>query len=305
MIWARGFIAFVAGAGLVYLVWWSARHPEISLLGAFFAAQLPSTAAVLFIAFRSRWLSNNSIPLPVAVKANGLALAGTLLIPARLSELGKPLYINAMTGFPIARGMVIVIEERIWDFAVLALLAALALLLAGNDIDNSALKLATLVLAGIATTGGLALVVAPKLVMRLPYLSRLQEKHDVFKDWRLTGLAGAFMITVAAWAFSTATFWVAYAFSGLPTLSAAQVIVLFVATTLGWVISITPGGVGTYEGATVAVLVAFGVDWTAALAFSVAFRFCWLTIPLAAAFVAIWFDGDVLRSVSSKGGAGS
>lgn len=93
---------------------------------------------------------------------------------------------------------------------------------------------------------------------------------------------------------SLGIFYVFYNTSGLPELSLFQVLMVFLVATLGLVVTITPGGLGTYEAATVAVLTQFGVNWEGALAFAIGSRLCWMAIPIALGLVAILNGGDAL-----------
>lgn len=292
----RPVIAVVAIAAIGWLVWWDRTHPQVSFLSGFLAAQIPSAIALVLIAYRSRFLSGNLIPFPVALRGNALAIAGTLLLPARLGDFGKPFYFNALGKHPIPKGLALVVEERIWDFVVLAMLAVGTLLYIGDNANSAALATASRLSVIVAIVGLAVLVFLPKLASHLPILRKIEEKYAVFTGRSWQHMLGALLISMLIWSMSVATLIAAYKYSGLPDLRFDQLIFLFVAATLGLVISVTPGSIGTYEGVIVGVLVSYGVEWDAALAFAIGFRICWLAAPVAVAIIALMSDGKTIAS---------
>lgn len=280
--------------GLVWLVRWDADNPEVSIIKSFVAAQIPSACALFLLAYRTKHLSNSLIDLGTALRGNALAVAGTLFLPARLGDLGKPFYFRILSGFPASKGLVLVIEERIWDFVGLAILAILTLLLVGDQPNAAKLQTASKVVFAIAILGVLILIVVPRAARRLPGLASLEQKYALFSSRTLTQLVAALSISLLIWGASLTILVVAYQLSGLPDLRLEQLMFLFIASTLGLLVSVTPGSVGTYEGAIIAVLVGYDVDWKSALAFAISFRLTWLALPLFFAIVALMSDTNLI-----------
>lgn len=73
---------------------------------------------------------------------------------------------------------------------------------------------------------------------------------------------------------------------------------VFLAATLGLIVTVTPGGLGTYEAAIIAILAQFDVEWEGALAFAIGTRFCWMAIPLGMGLWALIADGHILLQKS-------
>lgn len=290
----RLLIAVLVIAAIGWLVWWDRAHPQVSFLSGFLAAQIPSLLALVLIGYRSRFLTDNLISFPVALRGNALAVAGTLLLPARLGDFGKPFYFNALSKYSIPKGLTLVVEERIWDFVVLAMLTVGTLFYIGDNANSAALAAASRVSAMIAIIGLAILVFLPKFASHLPILRKIEEKYAVFAGRSWQRMLGTLLISMLIWSMSVATLIAAYKYSGLPELRFEQLIFLFVAATLGLVISVTPGSIGTYEGVIVGVLVSYGVKWDAALAFAIGFRICWLAAPIVAAIVALMSDGKTI-----------
>lgn len=280
-------------AVLIALVWWDAGNPDVMLLQAFLVAQLPSALTVGLIAVRTSALSARAIPFGLALRANSLAIAGTLLLPARLSELGKPLHFRAVSGFPTARGLALVIEERVWDAAALALMIVLTLSLMREQV-GAGLGDALWLVGGAALAGLAVLTMLPRLCGYIPALARLNERHGIFRRRNVLGVAGMMGLSILIWAMSAAILVAAYEFSGLPTLALDQLLVLFTVSTLGLAVSITPGSLGTYEGSIVGVLAFYDVSWDAGLAFAIGFRMCWMAVPVLLALLTLRIDGPLL-----------
>ncbi len=295
----RVVVALLAAAGIGWLVYWDIENPQVSFISSFFAAQIPSVAVLVLLGWRTRYLSNLFLSFKTAVYGNALAVAGTLFLPARLGDLGKPLYFKALSGFPASKGLVLVIEERIWDFVGLAMLAILTLYLIGEQAESAALLTASYVTMTIAVVGLFCILVLPRLVTHIPFLASLEAKYELFGVKSTKQILTLLVSSLLIWTASLAILIIAYHFTGLPELRFAQLLFLFVASTLGLVISVTPGSIGTYEGAIVAVLVGFDVSWDSALAFAIGFRLTWLALPVALATYAVVADAKLLALIKS------
>lgn len=294
MSWLTIFVGAIALVGLGYLVWWDAMNPQVSMLTAFAAAQIPSALTVLLIAFRTSALSGWAVALPLALRANSLAISGTAILPARLSELGKPLHFRAICGFPAARGLALVIEERIWDFVGLGLVIVATLILGTGGAGSAALQSAAWIVGVCAVFGLLVLLVLPRVVRHLPVLGRLDAEHGIFRKRTLAGMLGTLGLSALIWAMSVLILAAAYRFSGLPALDPGQILLLFAISTLGLAISVTPGSLGTYEASIVGTLALYEVGWDAALAFAIGFRLCWMAVPILLALITLRIDGPAL-----------
>lgn len=303
MSWLTVLVAAIALAGLGYLAWWDATNPQVSMLTAFVAAQIPSALTVLLIALRTSVLSGRAVALPLALRANSLAISGTAILPARLSELGKPLHFRAICGFPAPRGLALVIEERIWDVVGLGLVIVATLILGTEGAGSASLQGAVWTVGILATVGLAVLLALPRLARHLPVLGRLDAEHGIFRKRTLAGMLGVLGLSALIWAMSVLILAVAYRFSGLPDLDLGQILILFAISTLGLAISVTPGSLGTYEASIVGTLALYGVDWSAALAFAIGFRMCWMAVPVLLALITLRIDGVALMQVRRAGDA--
>ncbi|OJU37221.1 MAG: hypothetical protein BGN94_19100 [Rhizobiales bacterium 68-8] len=100
-----------------------------------------------------------------------------------------------------------------------------------------------------------------------------------FATLRVAALAIA--LSALSWLLSYMIFLAVIGIMGIGGLDAGDILVVFVASTLGLVISVAPGGLGTFEAAAVLALGAFGVPITTAVATALLLRLC-LALPIIA-----------------------
>tara|TARA_B110000037_G_C17056401_1_gene479976 strand:- start:117 stop:1028 length:912 start_codon:yes stop_codon:yes gene_type:complete len=284
----------------LWLVWWDISHHNITFLLAFSVAQIPLIANLTLISYRSRWISGAEISFLVCLRGNSLAIISALLLPAKLGDLGKPSFFKAISHFPIAKGFSLVFEERIWDIVVLAILTMASIFFIGDISSKTDLINVGIFLVIVAFVGLGALILLPQFATRIPFLSGFEKKYTIFSRKLPHEILVSFLISLLAWVMSILILFFAYNLSGLPEIGLGQILLLFVMSTLGLVVSITPGGIGTYEGIIVAILVSNKVDWEAALAFAIFFRFCCLIIPGIIAAFALMNDGKIFLNGESK-----
>lgn len=261
--------------------------------------------AVLLIGWRLAVLAGDEVRIRDGMAVNAIAQLVALLVPSRLSELAKPVGLNLIRQVPLSRGLAILFIERILDTVFLAGLALAAVAVLSGPYRQS-MQSSGLLLAGLAGIGVLsvgAVLMRPGLLTglsdRLPTRwARNQARHVTeavtrLADARATMLA--FGLSAVSWLAAYLIFLVFFDVLGIAELSPAEVLVVFVASTLGLIISVTPGGLGTFEGAIAVALVSFGIPLGTAVAMALLLRLC-LVIPVVAA--ASWFlvSGDLSLS---------
>jgi uncharacterized membrane protein YbhN (UPF0104 family) len=293
-------MAILFAVALGWLVWWDISHPDIYFILAFFVAQIPLFINLILVSYRSRLLSNNKISFKAALKGYSMATISALFLPAKLGDLGKPSYFKAICHFPLAKGFVIVLEERIWDIIILAILAITIFFYIGDITNNNSLINTSILLFMAAIFGIAVLIFLPKYSKRIPFFAKFEKKYAVFSKKSPRKIFSIFMISLLAWIMSLLILFFAYKYSGLPDIEFDQILLLFVLSTLGLVVTITPGGIGTYEGIIFALLVNNNIDWESALAFAIFFRVCCLITPGFISVFALMNDGKILITRNKK-----
>ena len=297
-VFARLAVFLTIAGFAVYIIWpeeydGAAIEDIIVAVVATFPLML---IAILLIGWRLAVLAGDEVKVRDGMAVNAIAQLVALLVPSRLSEIAKPVGLNLIRKVPLSRGLAILAIERIFDAVFLACLALAAVAILTGPYRQS-MQSSGLVLAGIAAIGVLfigAILLQPALLSsladRLPTRwARNQAKYVMQAVTRLADLRATMLavgLSVVSWLAAYLIFLVFFHVLGTGELSPGQVLVIFVASTLGLIVSVAPGGLGTFEGAIALSLVAFGVPMGMAVAMALLLRLC-LVIPVVTA--ASWF----------------
>ena len=249
------------------------------------------------------------IPTRVMFPVTCIGYMGNNIYPARAGEVLRAVVLKRREGVSISASLATVIVERIFDGVVMLAfvflnLPALAKL---ADSDSGFLgNIQSLALIGTGIFLG-ALVIFllaamfPIVTLRFGQWSidhllpvRIREKTSGIMHKFLDGLASlrtpfnilmVFLTSVVIWLLETIKYWfVMHAFSF--TVSFFALMLLNGIANLATTIPSAPGYIGTWEAVTKAVLVAFGVSGSEALAYAVVLHVAlWLPITLLGA----WF----------------
>lgn len=219
--------------------------------------------------YRIDQLSRNRLGLIVAVKGNSLAVTGSYLVPARLSEILKPIYYRKERSLPIVDGISIVVVERTFDVVALLVLVGLAIALRGDlSRDVSQVQLFALLLIFVVILGMTFVVKFPRLTTLIvnALLPKAISKVilDLAQSLRFGLKAGLtikqIVATSTAWIGSWFIYWCFLQIDGGVSVSAYGVLIIFLAGTVGLAFTITPGGLGTFEAVVIYSLQAQGYD---------------------------------------------
>ena len=290
-----GIVGLVAGLALI------ARTVETAQLASTWRAvtAAPGAVAVVLALYAAAfWLRAwvwvrvlPSLPFGQALAAIHVSLLGNHVLPLRLGEALRVTSVVRRARTPLTEATASTVFLRATDtLAVVGLAAAFAPGLAGRFIGGWAAALA--VAAAAIWVGGLV------------WLRRLAARRTL--AIRLPVLAVALGAT-AAWLLESAVLWQAARFAGIE-LSVADAVLVTAVTIAAQVFAVAPGGIGTYEAAATAALVAVGADAGAALAAAIAahaFKTAYSLVAGTAALVAPSpsFFGR-LRLVRRRGVAG-
>lgn len=224
----------------------------------------------LALAVRLHLLSHRRLPLRTGLAASLVCLGVNNLLPAKLGELAKALYLRQRGAMPFSEAAVIVGWERFFDLNVLVLMA-----LAGAYPylhDTLLLPVALLLAAGWGVAWGVIHFGAPvrAAIARLPWprlRAFLDEVHGHLDTRMVRGtLAGTALLSVLVWLLYAAGSWLVLAWIFDLQLTAAQVLVVFVVAASGMALPSSPGALGVYEAAIVLALGWFDIPREPALA---------------------------------------
>lgn len=282
--------------GVMYLFYWDYKTQALNLVHAFAASLWLNCLITMVMALRSRLLSHNKIPFVTALKANGLALTGLWVIPARLSEFVKPFYFEKFADYPKTAGFALTVKERVLDlfgFVVVAMLAC-GFVVIGQTMEaslQSDIMIQLLIVIGIFLTACVGMFLLPIMIKHISVLRRFEAFSNALRGDGFYNNTIQMILALVIWAGSVVLLCLFYIFSGLPDLSIPEMATVFVVSTLGLLVTVTPAGIGTHEAAVVGILHYYGVGLGDALAFAIAFRFCWMASPTAIGVYVLMKDG--------------
>ncbi len=258
-----------------------------------------SLASAWFASTRLSRLAGSPATTLECFWANVMSVSVSVVAPGRLFEAVKPVMLNLRVGLPVARGLAAVALERLLDVGCLAMLAALAVAGAASQyaegLREAALVLSALMVVGVAILMALAAWpdFAGRLASRLPFAWLRNFAAEMVTalvragNWRALLMPALHSLLV--WGASYLLFWMLLAYGGAIPLSPMQILVVFIAGTLGFIVTVTPGGLGTFEGAVVLALASFGYPVPDALALAILLRIANILPAIAAS---AWFLGQ-------------
>ena len=300
------------GLGFVFLNQDAVARFDIQLLVAVLAAQPFLALSQIFIAWRLKLAVHRpQISLGRCLSASLLGQASDLVLPWRLSEVVRVLYLRDRSHLPLTAGLAAIVVERAADLVVVAGLALIATSLIVVDAGIGAF---VLVAAGIVALLLVLPLAEPAILWCIKFLPStllrriardlLTEVLSRLRDrtlWRVLGPS------IPAWASAIggtyAYFTVADSQLGAMPLQASLelVLTLFVVSTVGNVVAVLPAGIGTFEAGVILVLKAYGVDFEEALALGIGLHLAQLLLGAVggitvAAFSPINFTEFVRRA---------
>jgi uncharacterized protein (TIRG00374 family) len=193
-------------------------------------------------------------------------LAGFTLTtsPGKIGEAVKGYFINDLDGTPIAKTVPVVVSERVTDLLAMVLLAMIGFVLGLSGVD----QLTTVLLLGGGVLVGAIFLSRPRFyniflrkMTSFGPLKRFQDSVGLIQDTMEKTLSPQPMalstaISIPGWFMECLELWLLLSLmtgAGIPTLAPASIILLMIATFIHstasviGAVSFLPGGLGTYE----------------------------------------------------------
>ncbi|MBN2230120.1 MAG: flippase-like domain-containing protein [Candidatus Thorarchaeota archaeon] len=234
----------------------------------------------------------------------GFTLTAT---PGKIGEIVKGYFVQTHDGTPVAKTMPVVVSERVTDLLALVILAVLGFTFGINAGDQI---LAVLLLGGIALAGAIVLgnrTFYQKILKRMTSfgpLKRFQDSCDLIESTMIQTLSPKPMlistaVSVPGWFMECLELWILLGLfrdASLPSFSIESLSLLLAATFIHSAASIigaltfSPGGVGTYEITSMALIVfLLSTSETLASAATILIRVFTLWFSIIVGFVALAF----------------
>ncbi|WP_375752271.1 lysylphosphatidylglycerol synthase transmembrane domain-containing protein [Vibrio sp. HN007] len=259
-------LVLLSSVGLIY------NFPQI--FDAIVATFIPLIFVNLINSQRMNAYSSGKIGMWNAFKGNSISLLFSIVLPARVSELIKPVYFKSKLKIPYSMGVSVVFLERFFDIVALFLISlAVLFFLPLPEGGYQSLR-------WFLITSSIFVFAIFILFLCLPFeLEKLDKKlpNFIYKSYILSALSHIknnfksglsiyqVLLVTCAWSGSMFVYWVYFQFDNTMVLDTTQIIIVFIVATLGLSISVTPGGVGSFEAIVSSLLVSFGYELDDAL----------------------------------------
>lgn len=309
--WRPLAVALVAGA-MALLLWRSQSAQALfdrRLIGAVLLAQVPLALAWGCIGWRlDVLLGDGHRRFRVALKGSLLAQGVDLVVPWKLSEFFKILYLHEQAGCALPVAFAATALERLMDVTLLALVSLAALTLVTVEADPT-----VYVVLAVAVPLSLWLFMRffPQLRALVAWLPwpRLREFalrliDDSSTRVRDGTLARALVPGVLTWLAAIAATWV-YLVNALPAGRGADVdfslaLAVFWASAVGNLVSVLPAGFGTFETATALALLPAGIAFQDGLLIGLGLHFTQIMLGALGALVVAMTGPTGLRAALGR-----
>ena len=263
--------------------------------------------AVCFLAWLLRGLRYKIILSGIGIHCSLLFSTGcifisqtaNLIVPARLGDLVRVFILKHEYGASISQGISSVVVERVFDIVMVALLGAISLLF----VLNVPGEYFWLVIIPLVLGAGffIFLSISDRFASKNRYIGILLTMLDQIRQVSLS-IKSVFALSTSSiviWLLDVLVcLFVAMMFG--VTIPFAVVVLAIVVGNLVKAIPLTPGGIGTYELAVVAIFSAAGIDPAIATLIAVIDHLLKNLVTLAGGVISIYFFGDwVLDTIKS------
>lgn len=229
-----------------------------------------SMVSYLVLSYRLHFLIDFKTNIGVCFKASVLGLAVNNLLPAKLGEIAKMLYLKVHGKVPFAFALSVVFWERFFDLNILLLLMLytvysfdlklIVIPLAAGVLSIWALLIIALILPGLFE----------KLIDILPFTRIKETAHSSFssicENFKTQKLVFLFINTVLVWVFYASLGLMSFIWVAKLNLNISQALAVFIISSVGMALPSSPGAIGVYEAAIVFGLNLFGIEKEQALA---------------------------------------
>jgi hypothetical protein len=228
-----------------------------------------------------------------------ISQTANLIVPARLGDLVRVFILKHEFGASISQGISSVVVERVFDIVMVALLGAISLLF----VFNVPGEYFWLVIIPLVLGAGffVFLSISDRFASKNRYIGILLTMLDQIRQVSLS-IKSVFALSTSSiviWLLDVLVCMFVAMMFGV-TIPFAVVVLAIVVGNLVKAIPLTPGGIGTYELAVVAIFSAAGIDPAIATLIAVIDHLLKNLVTLAGGVISIYFFGDwVLDTIKS------
>ncbi len=201
-------------------------------------------------------------------KATIISYGAGLLLPARISEFLKPVYIRNQSKISLSAALSAVFLERVSDIVILGLFACYGAIYFLEINLAKMLFLTGLLIASIY----FSLIAEQSLIRLTKLIPSLIWRNFIIKiiqictqKLRQKSTYIAFSFGLIAWALSFINVIIFLKFLGIDSIGMRGYIAIFLGSTIGGAVPALPGGFGAYEASVVYILKSYGFGFDESL----------------------------------------
>jgi uncharacterized protein (TIRG00374 family) len=223
---------------------------------------------IFVLSLRWRFITKNQITLKASLESSFLALGLNNILPAKMGEVAKVYYLKKIYMYDVSKALPMMIIERLFDVFILAIFILF------TNSDYSAFVLVLISVISLYFLIKKAKVIL-KLLQKISHLKvRNFLKDNVKTISRITKSDFSIMLlySILLWAIYYLTIYLFIQLATNFTLSATEILVVFIFSAIGMAIPSTPGGLGVVQAGCVIALSIYGIDKENALSFSIIYH---------------------------------
>jgi len=267
-----------------------------------FLAMLSVLLSDFVLGVRWRYLSHYQCSLLASFEC--IVISGLLnfILPAKLGELSKVVYLKKVYKLRISHGTQLVIFERLLDVLFLGVLASYVVVDLFNDVNiylYYTVIVAVLGLLVMAIKSNWIISLTKKIPIQKLVTLLLEVKQGLSNQLNFNRVVKSLVLTFTVWVSFFITIYLFLNFSTNFQLSVEDIFVVFVISSIAMSIPLTPGGAGIYQVGIVYALGLYGIGQEEALAAGIMLHLILLIPSLLAAFFVLEWKGISLRGLKS------
>lgn len=220
--------------------------------------------------------TKNALDLKTSLEGTALSTIASLVTPFRTSEFMRPVYYCAQKKISFEEGTAAVLTERCYDMIVLFFFVPLMTTFTPSSAFlSSHFKTSHLIYPWL----GLMLILVfflstptwvKTIVNRIPFHRMKTMLFHIYQNFRSMVIQNLNLLqiglTILVWTASWFSYWIFLYTTDGPHITLSETLFIFMAGTIGLSVTITPGGLGTFEALMTYVLSLFGFSPSMALA---------------------------------------
>lgn len=257
----------------------------------------------LVLSLRWQKLGQNRFSLLESFEAIGISAFLNFILPAKLGELSKIIYLKKVYGFNANNTFSVLILERVFDVLFLGFFSMMT---ATIFLNNALILESSLVFIGLTALFFILVKskkfkkILKKITSKVVRANLLKIVSNLEKALNRRTFTTTLLLTLLVWVTYFLTVFIFLKFATSFNLTFIEIFTVFVISSIAMSIPLLPGGVGTYQAGIVFALGLYGVGKEEALMIGLVLHLM-ILIPSVIVVLFILFNKNISLSMFYKG----